>query len=139
MLPVMPATHSIDAAAGLVRLKLSGVLSAADMVETVKAVLAELEPGRSYDVLSDHRALEEPASRDQILGLVAFLTRHGTPFHGRRWAVIAAGPASYGMMRLLSVHAEAIPIEVMPFREPREAEAWLARTRAGPRTSEAAS
>jgi hypothetical protein len=125
----MPVTHAVDQEAGLVRLALTGVLSAADMVGAVQAVLAALEPGRRYDVLSDHRGLVEPATREQLLQLSDFLVSRGSPFHDRRWAVIVGSQASYGMIRLLSVHLEAVPIWVAPFHDEGEAEAWLARPR----------
>lgn len=125
----MPVTHVVDHDAGLVRLALSGVLTAGDMVGAVQAVLADLEPGRRYDVLSDHRGLLEPATREQLLQLSDFLGSSGSPFRDRRWAVIVGSQASYGMIRLLSVHLEAVPIWVAPFHEEPEAAAWLA----GPR------
>lgn len=125
----MPVTHAVDQDAGVVRLVLSGVLTAADMVGAVQAVLADLEPGRRYDVLSDHRGLVEPATREQLLQLSDFLGSRGSPFHDRRWAVIVGSQASYGMIRLLSVHLESVPIWVAPFHDAAEAEAWLARAR----------
>ena len=118
------------------RITLSGVMSIGDMAESVRAILADLEPGRSYDVLSDHRALAEPATRDQMLQLTDLLATAGHPFHGRRWAVIVGGPASYGMIRMLSVHLEHLPIWVTPFNDPEEARAWIEdgrdRVRPGP-------
>ena len=127
----MPATHMVDRDAGIVHLTLRGVLTLAEMVATVQAVIDDLEPGRAYDVLSDHRELEEPATREQMLQLTEFLRSRGTPFHGRRWAVIVGGPASFGVIRMLSVHLESAPIHTMPFYDPGEARAWLAE----PRTS----
>ena len=121
----MPVTHRVDRDAGVVRLELSGVLTAADMVGAVQAVLADLEPGRRYDALSDHRRLAEPATREQLLQLSDFLGSRGSAFWGRRWAVIVGSQASYGMIRLLSVHLESVPIWVAPFHEEQEAEAWL--------------
>jgi hypothetical protein len=128
----MPTSHSVDQQAGIVHLTLRGVLTLAEMVATVQAVLDDLEPGRRYDVLSDHRELEEPATREQMLQLTEFLRSRGTPFHGRRWAVIVGGPASYGVIRMLSVHLEAAPIHTMPFYDAAEARAWLAEPRTPP-------
>jgi hypothetical protein len=128
----MPATHVVDRDAGIVHLTLRGVLTLAEMVATVQAVMDDLEPGRRYDVLSDHRALEEPATRDQLLQLTEFLGSRGTPFHGRRWAVIVGSPASFGVIRMLSVHLESAPIHAMPFYDAAEARAWLAEPRTAP-------
>ena len=125
----MPATHVVDQDAGVVRLTLWGVLTLAEMVSTVQGVLADLEPGRRYDVLSDHRQLQEPATRDQMLQLTDFLVSRGTPFHGRRWAVIVGSAASYGTIRMIAVHLEAAPIWTMPFYDAGEAHAWLAEPR----------
>ena len=44
---------------------------------------------------------------------------------GDRWAIVATVPASYGMMRMLSVHAERVPMDARVFERAEDAESWL--------------
>jgi hypothetical protein len=121
----MPVTHEIDARNRIVRLALSGTLSTAEMIETLDRAARGVEGRPGFRVLSDHRAIETPATREQVEKVVAHLEREGSVFRGTRWGIVTIEPASYGMMRMLGVLAEKIPIEVRIFETTQDAEAWL--------------
>jgi hypothetical protein len=125
----MPVTHTIDRAERIVRLTVTGALSIDEMRRTVDAVVAETEGEGGFCVLSDHRGLSTPSTPAQLEALVEYMHIAGRPFHRARWAVVTSNPASYGMMRLLMVIAERVPILVNVFEDMESAEHWLRTSR----------
>lgn len=122
----MPFLERVDHDARLVRIAVSGTFSLTDMTTTVDRVSAAAGKSVGWSVLSDHRAIAAPASTPQLENLVEHIRRSAPVFHGQRWAVITGSKASFRMMRMLSVLAQRVPIEVAVFKDPAEAEAWLA-------------
>jgi hypothetical protein len=97
-----------------------------EMLAAVNSCFELRRPGVVYDVLSDQRDMVEPATPDQIRTLVGELFRLGG-VDGMRAAMIVGTDASYGMMRMMSAHTEALGIRVGIFREPAEARKFLER------------
>ena len=120
----MPITHAVDAERRRLRFAVSGTVVIQEMVAAVDAAVRAAGPG-AYSVLSDHRALAVPATTAQLEALVAHLTQYREHFGGNRWAIVVGQPASFGMMRMLGVLAERIPIHVGVFTDPMAAESWL--------------
>jgi hypothetical protein len=117
----VPITYRVDRDARLIRAEVHGDFTVTDIVDTVNAAAGEAGPG--FDVLSDHRGVGEPATRtqlEQMVGLEA-LRRN---FVGRRWAVVVSSRASFGMMRMLEVLAERVPMTVRVFVSIERAERW---------------
>lgn len=122
----MPIRYALDRPARLIRSTVEGDFDAAEMLTCVSAAVAAAgEPG--WHIVSDHRRIGEPATRDQVELLVEHLTDLRPYLRDARWAVIVSKPASYGMMRMLSVLAERVPMTVRVFRDAGAAERW-ART-----------
>lgn len=96
------------------------------MLAAVNSCFAQRKPGIVYDVMSDQRDVVEPATPEQIRTLVAELMRLGG-MDGMRAAMIVGTDASYGMMRMMAAHTEALGIRVGIFREPAEARSFLER------------
>lgn len=122
----LPIESSVDHDARLVTFRVSGKLDTKEMLSAVNACFAQRKSGVVYDVLSDHRGIEEPATPDQIKTLIAELMKIGET-EGMRAAILVGTDASYGMMRMMSAHAEALGIHVGIFREPGEAMKFLSR------------
>ena len=122
----MPIESKIDHDARLVSFRITGKLDTAEMLASLNSCFALRNPGVLYDVLSDHREVEEPATPEQIRTLVAELMRLGG-VDGMRAAMIVGTDASYGMMRMMAAHTEALGIRVGIFREPAEALEFLER------------
>ena len=122
----MPIAFRVDEADRIVYADITGALEAADMVAGVVDVAALLADRPGFAVVTDQRGVLQPATRAQIDAVVDALTRRAAVFAGRRWAIVTASPASYGMMRALGVYAERIPIAVAVFREVDAARAWVA-------------
>ena len=103
-----------------------GRLDTDEMLATVQSCFAQREPGVVYDVISDQRDVVEPATPDQIRALVGELMRQ-PGVDGMRAAMLVGTDASYGMMRMMAAHTEALGIRVGIFREPAEALEFLKR------------
>ncbi len=121
----MPLTEHLDREARVVRLVATGELTSADIRDALHRAIALVGGERGWNVLSDHRLLTAPATTAQIKLTVSDLHEFGQCFHGTRWAVITAGAASFGMIRMLGALAESVPITVRAFTEADEAERWL--------------
>jgi hypothetical protein len=125
----------VDQNARLIRFTVSGTVETTEMLAALDDALRQLEPGRPYDVLSDHRELVRAVTPEQIRALMGALSVGGQAIQGGRCGVVVSTDASYGMMRLMAVHAEAVGIKVGVFRKLEEAVAFIAEA---PRTPSAA-
>lgn len=122
--PEVPIETQLDHERRLVTFTVTGKMDTKEMVEAVSTTFGQREPGVVYNVVSDNRAVDEPATPDQIKALVAELMRHGT-VDGMRAAMLVATDASYGMMRMMSAYAEPLGIHVGIFRDADAARAFL--------------
>lgn len=123
----MPIKAWIDEDQKLARFEIVGTWTTDEMVVSMNGVLDVIGGRTGFDLLSDHRRIDGPATPEQIRTLVTQLTRKGSALAGRRAAVVVGNEASYGMMRMLGVYTERIGIEVGIFNEIREALRWLHR------------
>lgn len=112
---IVPICCSVDHESRLISFTVSGTITADEIVDAIDSVLPQLDSCCDYDVISDHRELQTPATPAQITRLVEHLVTHGQRLHGRRAAIIVASEASYGMMRMLAVRAEKAGILVGVF------------------------
>ena len=108
-----------------VQIVLSGILSFKEMEHTINSIVEDPSFSRGYDVFSDHTRLEKPIEADQAKKLAEYLETLREYFSDSRWAIVTKMEASYGMMRMLSVLLEKIPIVVEVFYSYDEAEKWL--------------
>lgn len=120
----MPIETTVDHDGRLVTFTVTGTMDTKEMVEAVASAFAQRKPGVVYNVLSDTRAVEKPATPDQIKALVAELMRLGA-VDGMRAAMLVATDASYGMMRMMSAYTEPLGIHVGIFRDADAARAFL--------------
>ena len=121
----MPFRVEIDQQDQLISFALSGTLNTADMLAALDKGFLAATPGLTYAFLSDHQALKEPASPAQVSMVLQKVSELRGVYEKSRWAIVVASPASYGMMRLLQVHAEKIGLEVEIFRDLTEANRWV--------------
>lgn len=120
----MPVALTVDHDSRLIRIAIHGDFTSAEMVEIVLRSAAAVR-GPGYNILSDNRDIGTPATRAQMEQLATLLTGMREKFAGARWAVVVSRPASFGMMRMLAVFLEAIPITLEIFRDTEAAERWL--------------
>jgi hypothetical protein len=125
----MPIETHIDKARRLIVSKVIGNFSIADIVTSIDTAIHHPDFTPGFDVLSDHSDIGQPMTPLQMEQTIGFLRSIAASIGGARWAVIATQPASYGMMRMLSVYAKSIPLDVRAFHTQIEAENWLASER----------
>ncbi len=122
----MPITHTVEPENCLVKLCVSGRLTVVESLAAVDEVVADplFEPG--YGILSDHRAIEEPATPELIRAMIGHMQARAAALGAARMAVIVSHPASFGMMRMLQARAEGIGLPVRIFKDETAARRWLA-------------
>ena len=113
----VPISVALDHAARRVQFTIDGPLDTAEMFSALDDAFGQMDGKGGYDVLSDHRELSAPATPEQIKQLMSRLRTGAQVFAGRKVAIVVVTEASYGMIRLLSAHAEQIGIDVRAFRD----------------------
>ena len=121
----MPIDLEVDDTAGLIRFRIDGDVTTAEMLRALRDARLRAERGRRYVVLSDHRAIGQPIAPDQLRTVIAEISHPEAPWRGSDVAVVVGQQASYGMMRALAVHAERFGIRVGVFWEEAEARRFL--------------
>ena len=125
----MPIEHWIDAAKHTVHAVCTGRVTLEEMIRVIDSSVNDPSFEKGIDILSDHTGLEKPIETDQAQKLAAHLRLLRTHFAGSRWAVVTKMQASFGMMRMLSVFLERIPMQLQVFYSFVEAERWLEQPR----------
>ena len=121
----MPIKSHIDEERRCVIATVCGDFTMEEIVETINRSVLDPKFRPGFAVLSDHTAVGEPLTSSQARQMVDHLKGLAESFAGSRWAIVTSKPASYGMLRMVSVLAEGVPMEVQVFSSHEEAEAWL--------------
>jgi hypothetical protein len=122
----MPIRHWVEADRRRLRAVVSGDITMEEIVGAITASVEDPDFELGFDILSDHTEVGEPISTEQVKQTTAHLQQLSQQLAGARWAIVTSKPSSYGMMRMLSVFAERVPMSVEVFRSLEAAEAWLA-------------
>ena len=120
----MPIETKLDHERRLVTFTVTGMLDTQEMLDAVDQTFGQRKSGVVYNVLSDTRAVTEPATPDQIKSLVGQLMRHAM-VDGMRAAMVVGTDASYGMMRMMSAYTEPLGIHVGIVRDTEAAAEFL--------------
>ncbi len=125
----MPVDFKIDTERRLIVATVFDEISDTDIIEGLHSSVSDpgFEPG--FNVLSDHTRITRPITTEQVKLLVGHMESLSDHLAGARWAIVTNSPASYGMMRMLSVFAERVPMELQVFRDADEANQWLVSTK----------
>lgn len=122
----MPITFTFDGEKRRVCFDVTGTFTLHDILDAVKGVLAMPEFGPDFQVLSDHRGVERPATVQNVEDMLAFMRASRERFQGMRWAIVTHRPASYAMMGLLSTLADLrVRMDVRVFTRMHDARQWL--------------
>ena len=122
----MAISFTLDAEKRRVRFTVAGTFTLHDIIDSVRSVLDLPEFGPHFQVMSDHRGVERPATVQDVEDMVAFMRDARERFQGMRWAIVTHRPASYAIMGLLRTLADLrLQMEVRVFTRVGEATAWL--------------
>ena len=118
----MPITYSIDSESRWL------IVIATDLI-TYTEIVAHLEQERDDGLLTNFELIDGREARlnltpDEVRRIVELLRQLGRKSALGPTAVLVNGEYSYGMMRMLEILVEDV-CDVRPFRDRREAEAWL--------------
>ncbi len=108
----------------------SGDFTFDEILDTVTKAVNDPDFVPGCDILSDHTQVGEVLTMSQARRLTVHLRGLSEHFAGARWAVVTTKPASYGMMRMLSVLVEEVPMQLEVFHSFEDAERWLGEPRA---------
>ena len=125
----MPVSWTIDAENRRVLARLVGDVQLHEMLDVITASTEDPRYRPGFDILSDHTQVGRVVDTGQVHAVVAHLQALADRLAGSRWAIYTRKPASFGMMRMLAVYAEKVPMHVRVFRTAHEAQAWLASPR----------
>ena len=124
----MPITYKINAQKKRVTVELTGTNTLEEIFTTIKNALQDPDFRPGFNVLSDHRQVDRVITSSELESTVNLLIEYAGQLSKTKWAIVTLKPASYGMMRMLEVHAERVPMKVKVFKEMDAAEHWLAST-----------
>lgn len=110
----------------LVRFEVSGQADTTEMLAALDEGVRLMGDARGYDIFSDLRQAAA-VTPQQVRTLLSHMAQGGNVFKGGRCAVVVADEASYGMMRLMTVHASKLDIAVGVFWTKEEALLFLQR------------
>ena len=123
----MTLTHRIDAESGIVYVDVVGSFTMKEIKALIDTVVNDPDFRRGYHILSDHRRIGDPATPGQVRGTLEHVAALIDALGESKWAIVASKEASYGMMRMMEMLAEDLPIQISVFRDPEEARDWLLR------------
>lgn len=121
----MPIHAQVDADSRILKFAIVGDWTTDEMIRVTGEGVRAISGRQGYDVLCDLTRTGRPSTPDEIRQLVLLLADEGSALFGRHAAMVVANVTSYGMMRMLAVHAETIGIEVRIFGDIAEAMRFL--------------
>lgn len=122
----MPFSFSIDVKNNRVNTDVIGDFTTQEMIELLVDVTNHPDYTPAMDILSDHTQIGEALTPTQAEDFISFIDNIRGSMSHTRWAVVTRKLASYGMMRLLSVKLERVPMTLRVFKTTEDAEIWLA-------------
>lgn len=121
----MPIRQRVEPHRRRVEATIFGEVTITDILEAISSSVADPEFQPGFNVLFDHTQITKVITTEQVEEMVEHLDSLSESMAGARWAVVTSLDASCGMMRMLSVLAERVPMEVGVFRNAEEAKGWL--------------
>jgi hypothetical protein len=119
----MSITYSVDATAGIVRLRYHSKPTIAEWEATMLAVLDDPEFRPGFGILADRRGVPAPSS-DYVRSTLEFGRSHPV-LSFSRFALVVDTPAAFGMGRMGQILGDDLPGAIAVFKSYDDAEAWL--------------
>lgn len=121
----MPIRVWVEPERRLIRVEISGDSTTVDIIDAIDRVVDDPRSEPGYDILSDHLMVGEPLTTPQAREMAAHMQKLGDLLTGSRWAAVTRKTASIGMMRMMAVLLNRIPVELEVFQTIDDAEEWL--------------
>jgi hypothetical protein len=121
----MAIRYWIDKDRKLIRAELTGSFTIEEMFNVIKDTLNDPGFEKGFNILSNHLKVKRFITTPQVKGLAGLLASFRHVLENAKWAVVTVNPASFGMMRMLAVYLEDVPMELRIFETEREALQWL--------------
>ncbi len=109
----------------LVRIEIVGDSSTEEIIDAIDRLVSDPRTEPGFNILSDHTGVGEPLTTPQAHEMADHFQNLIGVMSGSRWAVVSRKAASIGMMRMLAVLLNNIPMTVEIFSTVEEAEEWL--------------
>ena len=122
----MPVRYEIDADAGLVRVHLSGLVKAAEILAYYAALAVDPAVRPRLAVLADCREVTTGPSFTEMVAIANAKGMLPDDLRPTRAGVLVSKSWIFGIVRQFSALAERMGIRVMPFYDEHEARAWIA-------------
>jgi hypothetical protein len=122
----MPIKYWIEKDKQRIRAEVSGKISIEDILNAIKDSINDPDFRPQFNILSDHTKIDKAITKTQVLHTTFNLKKFSEKIGGSKWAVVVNKKVSYGMMNMLSVYLETVPMELRAFYSFDEAEEWLA-------------
>lgn len=124
----MGIRHWVEKDRRRIRAEVTGDFTLEEILDTLTRAVEDPDYEPGFDVLSDHSGIGEPLTTQQAQALSRHFEKMSRHWAGTRWAVVTTKPASVGMIRMLAVLSESVPMTIRTFPSLPEAEQWLARS-----------
>lgn len=119
-----PLVYTIDAACGRVYVTYIGQPTFALWVRTMGEIFRHPDYQYHFGIVLDRRSLGSAARSDFVHHMVYFIDQRVAETGTGRWALLAGGPAAFGMARMAELMSESKGIRA--FQDLDKAEEWLA-------------
>lgn len=124
----MAIVYCIDAS-GLVRITVTGMVSAAEVTDFLETLGADAALRPAAPQLVDLRGMAQAASIADVELIAATYERMTTQFAGARCAMLVGTPVMFGVARQFGTLVERAHVEAAPFTNERDAWEWLGAER----------
>ena len=121
----LPISHNFNSPSGWVGIRVSGSPSDEELLAGTERILSDPQLPESPRILSDHRDMEVDLSTGFVGRAVELLSRFSSTLEASKIALVTANTTNYGMLRMLSLRADSIPVCIEVFSNIRDAEGWL--------------
>src|SRR5512143_3750713 len=118
--------YEIDACAGVIRTRLSGAVTLADMFGYYSALASDSALRPNFSVLADCRDVTGVPTFAELSMVATAEPRIAREVRPTRAAVVVSSAWLFGIARQFAALAEPNGIRVVPFYNAGEAERWLA-------------
>jgi hypothetical protein len=121
----MPVHFSIDCDARLVVYVVEGTATSTEARKFLDAVIVHPDFNRGFNFLGDRRDVVRGPSSGYVYGVSDEVKARKSHLAPCKWAVIVSDDFAYGMARMWGILTEKSGVEILPFRQAKEATEWL--------------